>query len=273
MYKFTIKDYHAIKEATIRLDGITVLAGINGSGKSTLSRWLYYLVNASHNFEYYQRRYFIEALEQQIEKVQRLFRISHKSSDYLSIRNQMRRFRQTEELDLDALREIYFSFVKKVKADLYDYIEKRGDNGRLVSFLLGKEVPEAMEVRDLIMLFIQECTETFEKGLEKYLQKLERYSRKDLEGVISAEYSDGEQMPAALSFAENETSLLDKETFSPPLMLSRAIYIDSPMAVSGRNYYPGKDIWADFLHYLYIENTRRDKMPCQQRTRYRHQCE
>ena len=154
MYKFTIKDYHAIKEATIRLDGITVLAGINGSGKSTLSRWLYYLVNASHNFEYYQRRYFIEALEQQIEKVQRLFRISHKSSDYLSIRNQMRRFRQTEELDLDALREIYFSFVKKVKADLYDYIEKRGDNGRLVSFLLGKEVPEAMEVRDLIMLFI-----------------------------------------------------------------------------------------------------------------------
>lgn len=261
MYKFTIKDYHAIREATIRIDGVTVLAGINGSGKSTLSRWLYYLVNASHNFEYYQRRYFIEALEHQIEKVQRLFRVSLKISDYLLVRKQMSRFKQTEELDLDALRGIYFSFVEKAKADLYDYIEKHGDNERLVSFLLGKDVSEKMEARDLIALFIRECEETFEKGLDRYIQKLECYSRKDLERVVSAEYSDGEQMPASLSFAENETSLLEKETFSPPLMLSRAIYIDSPMAVSGRNYHPGRDIWADFLHYLYTENTQRNEMP------------
>lgn len=260
MYKFTIKDYRAIKEATIRIDGITVLAGINGSGKSTLSRWLYYLVNALHGFEHYQRRYFIEALEQQIDKVNRLFRTTPKSSDYLPIRNQMRLFKRAEELDWDAMRGVYFSFVEKAEADLYDYIERRGSNGRLASFLLGRDVPEETGVSDLIGIFIQECRETFEKGLNEYMQKLERYSRKDLESVISAEYSDGEQMPVALSFVENDTSLLEEETFSPPLMLSRAIYIDSPMAVSGRNYYWGMDVWADFLNYLYTDNSQRKEI-------------
>ena len=49
-YKYTLRDYHAIKEAEIKLDGITVLSGINGCGKSTLSRWLFYLVNGSAGF-------------------------------------------------------------------------------------------------------------------------------------------------------------------------------------------------------------------------------
>ena len=219
------------------------------------------MVNASHNFERYQRRYFIETLEQQIEKVLRLFRTTTKSSDYLSVRVQMRRFRQAEELDWDALRGVYFSFVEKAEADLYEYTDGRQNNGRLLSFLLGKDVSEETDVKDLIGIFIQECAETYEKGFHEYLQKLECYSKKDLERVISAEYSDGEQMPATLSFTENGSALLEEETFSPPLMLSRAIYIDSPMAVSGHNYYRGKDSWADFMYYLYLENKQRKEIP------------
>ena len=50
-YKYSLFDYHAIAEADITIDGITVLAGDNGCGKSTLSRWLYYLVNTSSRYE------------------------------------------------------------------------------------------------------------------------------------------------------------------------------------------------------------------------------
>lgn len=42
---------HAIKEANIAINGITVLAGENGCGKSTLSRWLYYLINGFNGFD------------------------------------------------------------------------------------------------------------------------------------------------------------------------------------------------------------------------------
>lgn len=50
-YIYKLLGYHAVKEAEIKLDGITVLSGINGCGKSTLSRWLYYLINGSRDFD------------------------------------------------------------------------------------------------------------------------------------------------------------------------------------------------------------------------------
>ena len=42
-YRFNISDYHAIENADILVDGITVLAGPNGSGKSNIVdavRWV-----------------------------------------------------------------------------------------------------------------------------------------------------------------------------------------------------------------------------------------
>lgn len=50
-YKFSIKDYHAIKYADIKINGISVLAGENGCGKSTLLRWLHYVVKVLNEYE------------------------------------------------------------------------------------------------------------------------------------------------------------------------------------------------------------------------------
>ena len=48
-YRFILEDYHAVKNADIILDGLTVLAGLNGCGKSTILRCLYGLMNAEHD--------------------------------------------------------------------------------------------------------------------------------------------------------------------------------------------------------------------------------
>lgn len=50
-YQFNINNYHSIANASIRLAGLTVLAGLNGCGKSTISRWLYGYVRFSNSFE------------------------------------------------------------------------------------------------------------------------------------------------------------------------------------------------------------------------------
>ena len=139
MFTFKINNYRAVKEATIRIDGITVLAGINGSGKSTLSRWLYYMVNAAHNFEIFQRQYFIDSLVLEIEKVQRVFRPTPKSGNYQSVKTQIRRMNAGEELDWELLKDLYNSFLEKAEQDLRQYAEERPLGGRLSAYLLGQE--------------------------------------------------------------------------------------------------------------------------------------
>lgn len=254
MYSFSIKDYRAIKSANIRIDGITVLAGVNGSGKSTLSRWMYYLINATHEFENYQRKYLIESLETEVNKIQRLFRGIPKNNGYQTVARQLNQLLIDNELDIDALETIYYSFVIKAEEDLREYANNSNMPRRLAMYLIGNEASEELDSDTIINNYLQECRTTFDSGISYYKEKTESYLKRDLERVIASEFSDGEQFPSNITLIEGEKSLIESEHFTPPLMLSRAIYIDSPMAVSGRNYFFGKDIWSEFHEYLYEEN-------------------
>ncbi|MGL4805722.1 MAG: hypothetical protein ACRC26_05185, partial [Bacteroidales bacterium] len=49
--KLSISEFRAIKQAEIKLNGITVVSGINGCGKSTLSKFLYYAFRSTNNYE------------------------------------------------------------------------------------------------------------------------------------------------------------------------------------------------------------------------------
>lgn len=261
MYTFSIRDYHAIKDAKIRIDGITVLAGINGSGKSTLSRWLYYFVNATHEFERFQRRYFVDALILEVDKVSRFFRPTPKISNYSAVKRQLRLFLQEDELDWEGLKGVYYAFIEKAEEDLREFASVNPLSRRLGSFLLEREVQEELPPDELINTYLQGCSETFEEGLHKYMRKVESYRREDLVKVITSEYSDGEQMPTNISLSEGETSLLEEETFIPSLLLSRAIYVDTPMAVTKRRYTVSNNIWDDFVSYLYRENPQKKGTP------------
>lgn len=254
MYTFEIKEYRAVKEARIRIDGITVLAGINSSGKSTLSRWLYYLVNAIHNFELHQRCYFIDSLETEIQKIYRVFRVSPKGANYRSIINQIRHYKFDKEYDLDSLKNVYYSFVKKAENDLRDLVDSEPFNKRLVYYLYGDIASSEINEQDVIETYIKECLCVFENGMTNYFHKIETCSVEDLDKVIMSEYSDGQAIPLNISFIEGETLLFGGDRFFQPLMLSRAIYIDSPMTVSGTGYTRVSYPWSDLHYYLYTEN-------------------
>lgn len=86
-YTFTFPEYHAIQEATIENDGITVIAGENGSGKSTLSRMMYSMVNLMSGFEKYV---FSEACENALDVARRLAAAMEQISRTLQFRNLVR---------------------------------------------------------------------------------------------------------------------------------------------------------------------------------------
>ncbi|MDP3443226.1 MAG: AAA family ATPase, partial [Ignavibacteria bacterium] len=49
--RIELTSFRAVKQATILLDGITVLAGENGSGKSTISKLLYTTLKVSREYD------------------------------------------------------------------------------------------------------------------------------------------------------------------------------------------------------------------------------
>ena len=48
---FGVKNFQAIGEADIQLEGITVLAGDNSTGKSTLSKLLYLIIKTALEYD------------------------------------------------------------------------------------------------------------------------------------------------------------------------------------------------------------------------------
>ena len=74
-YKYTLSNFQAIKDANIKLDGITVLAGENGSGKSTLSRWIYYLINTINQYDSLVVNSFVRRKSRDISNMLRVMNI------------------------------------------------------------------------------------------------------------------------------------------------------------------------------------------------------
>ena len=70
-YTFKLSNYHAIENAEITLDGITVLSGENGSGKSTISRWLYYLIRGTNDYEYFVDRESFNEIRPLVDSIRR----------------------------------------------------------------------------------------------------------------------------------------------------------------------------------------------------------
>ena len=46
-----IQNFRAIKDANLKLNGLTVLSGLNGSGKSTVAKTLYYAIKTALNYD------------------------------------------------------------------------------------------------------------------------------------------------------------------------------------------------------------------------------
>ncbi len=48
-----LKNIGMIKEATVKIDGLTVIAGENDTGKSTVAKNLHYEINSLNSFGYF----------------------------------------------------------------------------------------------------------------------------------------------------------------------------------------------------------------------------
>lgn len=244
-YTYIVRDYHAIKEAVIKLDGITVLSGINGCGKSTLSRWLYYLINGAKEFDN-----FLYADYQ--EKISRLVERMHFACMDLGRYNRLMN-EQAKNASLDKLYSIAEK-LKTIKVDSKEqaefvqdlFLQALNTTDSFLSETLAGNIPEARKIRMFNYLDIDTVQKDFHLAIEDFTERNRRF----VNALTNRLYSDiaerpikaffesvqkhfdiSDSYPLSIHLEEDGVNIIEDGHISILFNLQRAIYIDTPMAI------------------------------------------
>lgn len=252
-FRYTLADFHAIKEADIIVDGITVLAGENGCGKSTLAKWLYYLVNAANGFgEFIWWKLYQEA-EKNLNKPNRVRKdIAVNATALLSYSRMLRPIAENKELDL--LLDNYHKIIDTFETELENYIVYREEPWvqklRVLQYL-DIAVQDNQVSESAITEYCDRLRGEFQQQYLQAKSALNLYPTRELNKFIEEEYSENEPIPSRIQFYEGEMPLLDEQQFRVPYTLRDAIYIDTPMALSLNFFEPEKhweELWTMMMN-------------------------
>ena len=256
IYRYTLSDYHAIKEADITIDGITVLAGENGCGKSTLSRWLYYLVNGAQRFEELRIEVYVSDVAQRIAEQSLAVReLRYNINKEVPIDNETS-FSRPKHIKSSSLNISEDPNIKQIQEKYEDFIYNTG--ALIIAYLEYSPSPDAKGRRILKSLnadynvdnydnpklvaqnYIDSCMQWLNHQTNDLYEDLELRPLKEFFYNTLIEYDEHDEKPTNLQLREDDVELISEYRVSSLFNLKRAIYIDTPMALtneSGRNLF------------------------------------
>lgn len=237
-YKFSIKDYHSIKAADIEIDSISVIAGVNGTGKSTISKWLYYMVCGMTEYINSCRHNMLDAA----------LTITRSSSiNLVEVRSEQEKLNNMYSallaIDVNAidfeenLSSAFEGFMNDFRSDLQYLIlsqKEESEKKRIIKALLNSydKAYKIVDVQKAVDDVVKFTDDTFKKWFEQYRQSVSKLNSEQLRKQIFSTFKEQNTFPEFIGFAEEGVQLYNNDSFKIPLMLKRAIYIDSPMVLS-----------------------------------------
>lgn len=248
-YKYIVHDYHAIKEAEIRIDGITVLSGINGCGKSTLSRWLYYLVNGAKEFDNFLYADYKEKISHIINRMQfaciDLSRF-RRMNDNIQGKNILDKLYEAAE-KLKTLKVYSNEQVENVQDLFLQALHATID---FLSETLTGNIPDARKSR----IFNYFNINVQNNGIHQAIEDFSERNRRLIGNLTNKLYQNIEERPYQ-TFIELVNKYFDNQNDAPPSIqldedgvnimegghiatlfgLQHAIYINTPMAIEVGN--------------------------------------
>lgn len=237
-YNFSIKDYHSIKAADIEIDSISVIAGVNGTGKSTISKWLYYMVCGMTEYINSCRKNMLEAA----------LTITRSSSvNLVEVRSEQEKLNNMYSallaLDVNAidfdenLLSAFEGFLNDFRSDLQYLIlskKEESEKKRIIKALLNSydKAYKIVDIQKAVDDVVKYANDTFKRWFEQYKLSVSKLNSELLRKQILSVFKEQNTFPENLGFAEEGVQLYNNDSFKIPLMLKRAIYIDSPMVLS-----------------------------------------
>ena len=234
-YKYSLYGYHGIEKADITINGITVLSGENGCGKSTWSRWLYYIINESNKFDESLYEEFSNQLRGNLHKLFRASREISQSDEFTSYHEVIDQI--NDQVDIDTLKERYISLVKQFELRLISFLSAemmKSRKKRIFSYLKISYNDDKILLEKNIAEFFSLLIADFDQKYEELYLNKEKRSLDQLYRFIKRNYLEEDKAPSKIQLSEDGVKLLEKGKFDAPLMIHRAIYIDTPMALSDK---------------------------------------
>lgn len=257
-YKYSLFDYHAIAEADIIIDGITVLAGDNGCGKSTLSRWLYYLVNTSSRYEELLfgelKGQLDELLRQGRSIVREISRPGREfnASDFLEISSNIQRVLFTDENAVQIVMQLFRDSVHLLSIGLIEYLSDTRSEYRIqrMNRYLNLNIERPEDFPTAIDGYVKGKLNEAETLLSEYNRDLEERTIERYFELLHSTYQVKDKEPERIQLSEDGVKLLRKNGLGNLLALERAIYVDTPMALSFGNVHSDSVFWQDLRRMI-----------------------
>lgn len=249
-YNFSLHSYNAIEDASIVIDGITVLTGVNGCGKSTLSKWLYYVVDSISNYEKIIFNIFISALSKnlsplsnlQIDIRLRLLRLDSITPKSLSlIRHQLQSLKYSDENSTLTAQSIYNGAINDFSKLLEQFLLNETSKPRRYRLLksLGIDNNDA-SVEELVNQFKSNHERFAKKEVNKFMSRKEKRPQSIIFNYIKELYNE-DTYPENIQITEDGVNILNDSSVNTLYSLNNAIYIDTPLSISEK--YSNNPFW------------------------------
>ena len=271
-YVYSLYGYHSIKKAEIGIDGITVLSGVNGCGKSTLSKWLYYIVNGVSNFERYIYTDFVREVHEAVAELN-LYRRDIDRRRWGQRNENILYFRTIETMlrelanadgsqdDMDEAADLFKRALSRFCDTLKDYLKGSSspDTKERILRLLNISEPDIDGIDDAVDQFFSARVQRMEKLEGDVVKKQDARQAKSFFDLITRNFKITDIRPSEMNLEEDGVKLFSKNTVGNIFGISRAIYVDTPMAVCEGVASDDNGHWND-LHKLML-NARRNFTP------------
>lgn len=266
-YKYSLHNYHAIEQADILVNGITVLSGENGCGKSTLSRWLYYIVNGTIKFDVYLFREYVDdvlgfvnswgIVSRDILRVLEGSSTIKRQSQFPFIQTaieQLNHLVDTESFHTELVtrvQDIYAQTLHAFVDQLYIYLNRELISLRKERILgfLNVRIEETDSPEEILARFVREYERLIDERIKSLFNCLENRRISELYKIISNRYKETDYPPVELQLFEDGVELFDAGHISSLYNLRKAIYVDTPMAIGTAGSF--NIFWRELRNLMY----------------------